>query len=244
MNGITLEWFFKLPGLFITCGVLLILIALLVFIISGSKARKQNAENNLTVEADNHVQENNDNQVVEPIINVPKMDTAIPTSPVNNNVIGSQPINTIGGQSVDTSINPVSSQMEAASFEPIITPIGGNNNEVASEPIKIEPVITPVTPQTPEPVITPVTPQTPEPVITPVTPQTPEPVVTPVVPQTPEPVITPVVPQTPEPVVTPVVPQTPEPVVTPFAPQTTEPSVTTEAENSPENDKPSDIEEI
>ena len=41
MSDITLEWFFQIPGLFITIGVLLILIALLVLIIGSSKAKKK-----------------------------------------------------------------------------------------------------------------------------------------------------------------------------------------------------------
>jgi len=44
MSEITLEWFFQIPGLFITIGVLLILIALLVLIIGSSKAKNKKAE--------------------------------------------------------------------------------------------------------------------------------------------------------------------------------------------------------
>ena len=39
-----LEWFFKMPGLFITGGIVLILIALLVFILGSKKDNKSNKE--------------------------------------------------------------------------------------------------------------------------------------------------------------------------------------------------------
>lgn len=44
MSDITLQWFFQIPGLFITIGVLLILIALLVLVIGSTKAKKKQQE--------------------------------------------------------------------------------------------------------------------------------------------------------------------------------------------------------
>lgn len=60
MNEITLEWFFQIPGLFITIGVLLILIALLVLIIGGSKAKNKKQDDLALVD---DVQEADVNQV-------------------------------------------------------------------------------------------------------------------------------------------------------------------------------------
>lgn len=60
MSDITLEWFFQIPGLFITIGVLLILIALLVLIIGGSKAKNKKQEDLSLVD---DVQESAVNQV-------------------------------------------------------------------------------------------------------------------------------------------------------------------------------------
>ena len=40
LNKISLEWFFKYPGLLITCGVLLILIAIIVYVIGKGKEAK------------------------------------------------------------------------------------------------------------------------------------------------------------------------------------------------------------
>lgn len=48
MSEISLKWFFQIPGLFITIGVLLILIALLVLIIGSSRARGKKLEENGT----------------------------------------------------------------------------------------------------------------------------------------------------------------------------------------------------
>lgn len=51
MSDITLEWFFRIPGLFITIGVVLILIAIVVFIIGN--ATKSKEMNNEVKEDDN-----------------------------------------------------------------------------------------------------------------------------------------------------------------------------------------------
>ena len=37
----SLEWFTSLPGLLISCGVLLLIVALIVFIVSSAKSKKE-----------------------------------------------------------------------------------------------------------------------------------------------------------------------------------------------------------
>ena len=159
MDNITLEWFFQLPGLFITGGVLLILIAIIVYIIASKKEKSISSnETNYGVDTSNMESETNEN-VVTPIIN-PSMNNV--TSNENVNTIGGQPVNVVGSESV--------AKEAISSFEPTITPIvpankevennvgtsvSAENNDNTQQSLSTEPIITPIEPS----VITPVVPE-------------------------------------------------------------------------------------
>lgn len=41
MNNFDLNWFTSVPGMLISCGVLLLIVALIVFIVSSAKGKKE-----------------------------------------------------------------------------------------------------------------------------------------------------------------------------------------------------------
>ena len=133
-----LEWFFQLPGLFITGGVVLIIIALIVFIV-GSKSGNKELVNQ---EIDENTSEEtvNDIPVEEPTIT--KLDNVsnMSTPEVNGN------INDLNG----VSINPQEPVMPSVEINP-----------VAPEPVMPSVEINPVTPEPvmPSVEINPVTPE-------------------------------------------------------------------------------------
>ena len=131
MEKINLEWFFKLPGLFITGGVLLILIAILVYIIGSKKERSvAKDEANNTIDTKSAEEENKTENVVTPLIN-----PSIITENINNNVSVDEKkiLNTVENN------NEVSKNETPVVFEPQITPI---------EPVKVlSEEITPVVPE-------------------------------------------------------------------------------------------------
>ena len=70
MDNIDIEWFFKVPGLFITGGVFLILIAIIVYIVGNSKAKKASQDDtNYTVDVDSVKDNTTNSNVVAPLVN-------------------------------------------------------------------------------------------------------------------------------------------------------------------------------
>ncbi len=137
MENINLEWFFKLPGLFITGGVFLILVAIIVYLIGSSKEKKaRQQETNYGVDSSSMNKEEVKEEVVTPLVN-----PTVNTEPVNSEV------NTIGGQPVNV-VNTDTNEKEVAavnSFNPVITPVNENSIVTPVETPKVEPVV--VTPQ-------------------------------------------------------------------------------------------------
>ena len=48
--AIDLDWFLTIPGILISCGVLLLLIALIIFIVTSVKAKKEEKEDKARIE--------------------------------------------------------------------------------------------------------------------------------------------------------------------------------------------------
>jgi hypothetical protein len=169
MENIDLQWFFKLPGLFITGGVILIIIALIVYIVASAKEKKMaKASNDFGVDNTN-MQDNKVEDVQVPLVN-PSFSTEVKENNINTNNIGGQPV---------TVTSPIEEKTPVvvdtpASFEPTITPVEPvspvvtpqeapvTQNDVksdASETPSVTPIITPiepvnvVTPQVPENVV-------------------------------------------------------------------------------------------
>ena len=82
-ENMNIEWFFKVPGLFITGGVLLILVALLVFILGGKSGKKEAKSDNDKV--DNGIPDTTtpveSNDAVAPVAEAPAV-TIEPVTPV------------------------------------------------------------------------------------------------------------------------------------------------------------------
>lgn len=121
MEEITLEWFFKMPGILILGGVVLIILAIVIFIIGGVKSKN-----------DNEIKETLENPVnVSPVKienNSLKMN-----SQENNEVLKSVPnVEIAKDESVQNVINPV--------VEPVVNNIPDLVKPVAT-PIS-EPIIT------------------------------------------------------------------------------------------------------
>ena len=131
-ENMSLEWFFQLPGLFITGGIVLILIALLVFIISSKGEKK--ADDNLESAAN---------------------ETEVPNQPIGE-------INSIGniGTSEPVKLDSIIPQVEVnpAPVEPapvevnVVTP-EPVTPQVEINPVPVEPAPVEVNVATPEPVV-------------------------------------------------------------------------------------------
>lgn len=121
------EWFFKMPGLFITGGVVLIIIALVVFLIGSKKGEQTKIEENNTESVPEIGKENSSIAVEQPNESVTPVGVAVePVTPVTVEPVTVEPV------------TPVT--VEPVTVEPV-TP-------VAPEPVTVEPVA----PVTPEPV--------------------------------------------------------------------------------------------
>lgn len=145
MNNISLEWFLKVPGLFITAGVVLIIIALVVFLIGSKKERSEGTDGTSSGLGNEPGNSQASNTPVEPVqSNVGVSNTISPIQPVENNnteqpgIVGVTPV-----------VTPV--------VTPLVTPA---SNPAPTENNTIGP-ITPVVPNTPTeikvdtPVVTP-----------------------------------------------------------------------------------------
>ncbi len=162
LESITLDWFLKLPGLFITGGVVLILIALIVFII-GSHAEKKKLKNesNLNIDADNAGDEvkimptmdnmnfgvQNNNIGMEPMVNneTPAIEPVIDLKEVSNDIpeINLEPIKSTENNTISESVTPINNM--PIDQPTIVTPI--------EKPVEVSPVepsvnaFEPITPQ-------------------------------------------------------------------------------------------------
>ena len=165
LESITLDWFLKLPGLFITGGVVLILIALIVFII-GSHAEKKKLKNesNLNIDADNAGDEvkimptmdnmnfgvQNNNIGMEPMVNneSPAIEPVIDLNEVSNDIpeINLEPIKSTENKNISESVTPINNM--TIDQPTIVTPI---ENPVEVSPV--EPSVNAFEPITPQPVV-------------------------------------------------------------------------------------------
>ena len=126
-----IEWFLKLPGLFITGGVVLILIALIVFLISGKKGGKTEAtDSKPNVDEVNNVSADTTTPVVEPVAPVVEPVTVEPVAPTVEPVTVEPVTPTVEPVAVE----PVAPTVEPAPVEPVAPVVG---------PVAVEPV-TPV----------------------------------------------------------------------------------------------------
>ena len=146
MSDITLEWFFKIPGLFITGGFLLILIALAVFFISAGK-KDSKKEENLNIDSDN--MENNEdalvlNNNINEDVSFPKIDGNESVNSLNNNGVNPEPViaplqdvsfnNDLASEVTFENKNE-NNVMEPVTFEPIVF-----NNENTDGVMNVQPI--------------------------------------------------------------------------------------------------------
>ena len=191
------SWFTTVQGMLISCGVLLLFAALIVFIVSSVKKKKeknplddgsqgngmampQNASdnvgmsNNVSVPADNSLISQYSNPTVEPQQNVvPSIGTVTPSPVVGNTV----PEQSIMSQQVMPAVEPVMPQQMAPAVEPVMP----ERVMPAVEPVM--PAVEPVMPQQVAPVVEPVMPQQVIPTVEPAMPQQVAPVIESVVPE-------------------------------------------------------------
>lgn len=144
----SLDWFMTIPGMLITGGVLFLIIALIIFIVTGNKKPKTNKE---VVKA----QEASQQEAVSTV--TPATNTNQDTVPTNKQVVTSQPI--VTSDSVPTS--PVNSMAEKArpqEVEPAVFTATLPQDIVTPQPIinnQVPNILEQSTPA-PEPVVTPV----------------------------------------------------------------------------------------
>ena len=156
-----ISWFTTIPGILITCGVVLLILALIIFIVTSKKSKKD---------------ENKEEVKEEKLENVAQAkDVAAPAAPIE---IDNAPLQDISSSSNDMAVpielpaEPIPVQEPAVTTKPIVgaaeLPVMG----VTPTPV-VEPTPAPVVEPTPVPVAEP----TPVPVVEP----TPAPVVEPIV---------------------------------------------------------------
>lgn len=138
MASITIQWFLELPGLFITAGVVLILIAVIVFIVSGSKAKKLANETNQM----ESVQPVTNNNVQQEFSAAPPL----PSTNVTNDLNQVNPVNPINDVPTTLNEQPVSPQPQSIEGNPIIPgELNLNTSDVPPTIVVPEPV-SPVNP--------------------------------------------------------------------------------------------------
>lgn len=141
------DWFLTIPGMLISCGVLLLIIALIMFVVSSSKGRKKKNKdmpvsmNDTTVP---NVPTENTNPVVNSFVETPIPE--VPVAPVvdfnNNTVAVNEPMGPITESVMPTNVIP---EVEA---QPVVSPIPEVTPVIANEPV--QPVVEPVSPVVPE----------------------------------------------------------------------------------------------
>lgn len=160
MNNFDLSWFTTIPGLFITGGVVLLVIALVILIITGRKTKKEKDEinsNNNQVNAGVQPNSNIDNNMAMPTMNMPG---APMTNPMVNPMMGQNVVS-----SPDPVVNPQPMVMPNDSIAmpsvnngldmqnmnaPIVEPVGINPvevNQMVSTPEVINPMEMPLSEQ-------------------------------------------------------------------------------------------------
>ena len=203
-----LSWFTTIPGILITCGVVLLIIALIIFIITSKKNKKEESKGEVAAT------QNVADQIATPIeidnTPLPSMtssnDAAVPIGLPDEPVPVAEPTPVVAPVEPATSIpvaepTPVVASVEPATSIPVAepTPVVASVEPATSIPVaEPTPVVAPVEPATsipvaePTPVVAPVEPATsipvaePTPVVAPVEPATsipvaePTPVVAPV----------------------------------------------------------------
>jgi hypothetical protein len=172
-----ISWFTTIPGILITCGVVLLILALIIFIVTSKKNKKD---------------ENKEEVKEEKLENVAQAkDVAAPAAPIE---IDNAPLQDISSSSnnmavpIELPAEPIPVQEPAVTTKPIVgaaeLPVMG----VTPTPV-VEPTSVPVAEPTPVPVVEP----TPVPVVEPTPAPVAEPTPAPVVEPTPAPVVEPIV---------------------------------------------------
>ena len=229
------SWFTTVQGMLISCGVLLLFAALIVFIVSSIKKKKEKnpldnsasqgnvaamPQNGTNDSANSLIAQYNNTPAAPQQSDTPPIGTVTP-SPVIENTVPEQPVapqqvvpavEPIMPQQVTPTVGPVMSQQVAPTVEPVV-------------PEQVMPAVEPVMPQQVMPTVEPVVPEQVMPTVEPVMPQQVIPTVEPVMPQQMIPTVEPVMPQQVTPTVEPVVPEQVMPTVEPVMPQQVAPAV-------------------
>ena len=169
MENITLEWFFKMPGLFVTAGIVLILVAILIFLIAGIKSKSRVASdsydtdipNNTKLELDNSVEATNetpnalhlttpviaDANVVTPPVETPKPIEPMIAPEINSQTETPSTTNIELNSPSDIKIEPIAPVVTPIEEVPV-APLTVNIEPVTPEPVTVEPVAKVETPST------------------------------------------------------------------------------------------------
>ena len=126
MSEISLEWFFQIPGLFITIGVLLILIALLVLIIGSSRAKNKKESMN-----------DNLDHVTDPMETVNVIENNI----AQNDIAVAEPITINSSNTIDSNVNNDFKNEINTVTEPVLV---NNNDNIMPTDSVVPSIVTPV----------------------------------------------------------------------------------------------------
>jgi len=166
MKNFDISWFTTVPGLFITGGVVLLIIALVILIVTGKKSKKEKANG----DAGAQVQANPNMTATPGMPNDSMMATTQNVNPVEAMPVGQpgvMPVQNVdpmaGGMVQDIAVNPVPVGMQMPSVTPTeVAPVTTDVSvvdqtmgmsgmpEVAVTPVEVNPAPVEVTPVMPE----------------------------------------------------------------------------------------------
>ena len=147
-----LKWFTTLPGIFITVGVLLLVIALIILIVSGRKSKKEKKamEDNVSLQPDlNNVIRNSDVAVAnEPMgtpIDTPQVAVAPAAMPIGQEMVQPAPM----APGVAPTAPAMPEMLQPAPMAPEVAPAAPAMPEML-QPAPMAPEVAPAAPAMPE----------------------------------------------------------------------------------------------
>ena len=216
------SWFTTVQGMLISCGVLLLFAALIVFIVSSIKKKKEKnpldnsasqgnvaamPQNGTNDSANSLIAQYNNTPAAPQQSDTPPIGTVTP-SPVIENTVPERPV---APQQVVPAVEPVMPQQVTPTVGPVMSQ-------------QVTPTVEPVVPEQVMSTVEPVMPQQVAPTVEPVVPEQVMPTVEPVMPEQVIPTVEPVMPEQVIPTVEPVMPQQVASAVEPVMPQQVAPA--------------------
>lgn len=142
LASFSLDWFMTIPGMLITGGVVFLIIALIIFIVTGNKKPKTNKEVQAVQEASKQEAVATASQTVTPTPVVPTNNQVVTPQPVvtPEPVVPATPVNSMAEKSVKEEVEPA---VFTATLPQDVTPQPTFNSQVSNPVGQSIPVVNP-----------------------------------------------------------------------------------------------------